>query len=182
MELLPMQKDSFFIRQDRPDGLALKIVWDKDRVYSDLRLGERFNGETAGSLDDILFGIMDVMMWCAILVTTGKVCAARKANTYFIKPVAYDELITASGHCIHIDGKDIYVMAYIKDASGDICAMVDAVFRENKELPLDRVIKCMDFTGTSSKVKMFFQSLLTGSHIALEEVREDGENYPYGPL
>jgi acyl-coenzyme A thioesterase PaaI-like protein len=181
MEIFPSQKDSFFISQERSDGLKLKVMWDDDRVYADLRLGERFSSEADSSSSSILLGIMDVMMWCAILVATGKIGVTRKINAHFIKPVTGDEPIRASGHYINIDERDIHVMAYIKDDSGDLCATADAVFRENK-VSVDQAIKRIDFTGTSSRVQMLFQSLLSESNIGLEETREGDEIYPYGPL
>jgi acyl-coenzyme A thioesterase PaaI-like protein len=163
METLPSYDKSFFVSPKRLDGLRLKMMWDGDRIYCDLRLNERFENETGTVLSGILFGIMDVMMWCAILMNTGKICVTHKVKVDFVVPVELDKSYKATSQFIRIEGRDVHVTADIKDDSGNLCAMVDAIFRENQELSLKEAIERLDFSGISPKVKEFFQSLLSGS-------------------
>ena len=168
MEMLPSYKDSFFVSQDRADGIKLKMFWGNDEVCSDLRLDARFNNENGTILTGILFGIMDVLMWCAILVSTGKLCVTRKVDVDYIEPLKPDKLYKAAGRFVRIEGKDVHVKGHIKDGSGNLCIAVDAVFREHMEASLEQAFKRLDFTGTSPRVKAFFESLLAGNHDRLE--------------
>jgi acyl-coenzyme A thioesterase PaaI-like protein len=167
METLPSHKKSFFVSPERLDGLRLKMMWDGDKIRCDLRLDERFENETGTVLSGILFGIMDVMMWCAILVNTGKICVTRTVKADFVAPVEPDKPYKATSQFIRIEGRDVHVAAYIKDDSGNICATVDAIFRENKEIRLEEAMERLDFSGISPKVKQFFQSLLSESRDGL---------------
>jgi acyl-coenzyme A thioesterase PaaI-like protein len=182
MEILPDHKDSFFVSQDRSDGIKMKMVWDNDEVCSDLRMDARFISEGGTIFAGILFGVMDVLMWCAILVSTGKFCVTRKVNVDFIEPVKPDKLYKAVGRFIRIDGKDVHVKAHIEDGSGNICTTVDAVFREHKEVSLEKAFERLDLTGTSPSVKIFFESLLAGKQGGIEKEKNESEFYPYGLL
>lgn len=161
MNTLSSNKDPLLVSYDRPDGLSLKIIWKNSAVHSDLSLDKRFNGETGTISSGILFRMMDVLMGSAILVSTGKFCVAHIFNAAFIKPVEPYVPNRVSGRFVRIDGKNVFAMAEVRDASGNMCWMADAIFRENKELPLSQALKSFDFTNASPRVREFFESLLS---------------------
>jgi acyl-coenzyme A thioesterase PaaI-like protein len=182
MEILPSYKKSFFASRERPDGLGLTIMKDRDTIHCDVRLDDRFNNEAGVVSSGILFGIMDVMMWCAVLMSTGKVCVTRRVSVDFAAPVESRNPYKATGRFIRTAGKDLFAAAYLKDVSGNTCASVDAVFRESNEVSLDQVMEHLDFSGISTEVKAFFQSLLSESRDHLKDTEQQTEYYPYGPL
>ena len=182
MEILPDHRNSFLVSQDRPDGVKLQIMYEDGEIFSDLRLDGRFNSENGVILSGILFGIMDVMMWCAILVSTGKICATHTVKVDFIEPVEPDKPYRVTGRFIGIEGRDVNAAAYIKDGSGNLFASVNAAFRENKDVSLEQALKHFFLTGTTPELRRFFKSLLDEKHDQCEKVKEEGELYPYGPL
>ncbi len=182
MDMLPGHKNSFFVSRERPDGLRLKMVWDNDEIYCDLRLDKRFGAGTGTAPNAILFGIMDVVMWYGIHANIRKICVTRSVRTDFIRPLAPGRTYRVTSELIRMEGTDIHIAASIKDESGNVCVKADAAFRENRELSIDQALEQLDFTAESPEVKRFFQSLLAESHGEMQNLRPEVEYYPYGPM
>lgn len=90
MSLLPVYKDSFFVSQQRLDGMRLKMRYGRGLVYTDMSIGNAFEGYEDVVHGGMLFGVLDVIMWYVIFLETGKICMTRKTDMDFLKPVMCD--------------------------------------------------------------------------------------------
>jgi acyl-coenzyme A thioesterase PaaI-like protein len=160
MNALPVYKASFFLNQKRNDGLRLKVAYETDHVYIDFRIGEQFRSETGSLYNGILFGIMDVLMWYAILIPTGKVCMTRKIDVEFFKPVSCNNLYRAKSKLLSFDEKGYHVTAWIEDSRGQTFTKVTALFKEGKGAKLADIIDDLDFSGTTPEMRKLFDSLI----------------------
>ena len=160
MDVLPRLKRDFFCNRSVREGLGLEMSLEDRTIYCDVSLGRQFESETGSILSAMAFGIMDVMMWYSILVNTGKICLTRKAAVDVLKPLEAGRPYKATARFLGIDGRDVRVLAHITDDSDEVCAEADGVFRESKTITPQRIMKGLDFTGTSDEMKQFFQSLL----------------------
>ena len=158
MNLLPVYKASFFLNQKREDGLKLRVVYAGDRVYTDFRIGAGFNSETDTAYNGIAFGIMDVLIWYAIMVETKKICVTRKTEIDYIRPVLCDVPYRAVSKVLSVDEKDIDVLAWIEDERGHECIRVKALFREGKGVTFSKIIDDFDFSDTTPEMKELFYS------------------------
>ena len=182
MDALPRLKQSFFFGRTRLDGLTMEMVLDNNTIYCDLNLGGQFEGEAGSILSGMAFGVMDVMMWYAILVNTGRITATRKATVELVKPLEAGRPYRATGKFTGVDGRDLRAEAYLADRSGEVCVEANALFRDSKGFTHAEVLKGFDFTDTSDRIKNLFQSLLDGKERKEERAAEQREFYPYGPL
>jgi acyl-coenzyme A thioesterase PaaI-like protein len=157
---LPVYRDSFFCGTERPDGLGLTMSYDNHLVLCDVFVDTRFEGYTDVLHGGMVFGIMDVMIWYAIFMETKKICMTRKTETEFLKPVMCDTHYTAKARFLYIDERDVYAEAWIENENGEICAKVNALFREARDLPVSHFINRFDFTITTPEIRDHFLSLL----------------------
>ena len=72
MEILPFYKKSFFASPDIENGLNLTILYDEGIVFCDLMLDKRFAAGDGYVYGGLLFGVMDSLMWYAILMEKKK--------------------------------------------------------------------------------------------------------------
>jgi hypothetical protein len=151
-------------------------------MHCDLRLDERFKDKSGTVLNGILFGIMDVMMWSAIWLSTGKICAIRRLDADFIMPVEYDKFYRATSQFVKIEGNAAFAIACIEDNFGNICTIADAVFCEDKGASVGEAMKRLDFSGFSPEMVQFFRSLLPEGRGDSEEMLQQPEYYPRGLL
>ncbi len=121
------------------------MIWDGDKLHCDIKLNEQFGNETGAVSNGILLGIVDAMMLYAILADTGKVFLARKVGVDFVVPLELDKTYRATVQFLKNKGEDVYTSACIKDDSGNICATFGAVFRENKQVPIEEAVGNLDF-------------------------------------
>ena len=164
MGVLPVYKDSFFCGFGREDGLQLKMMYDKGIVHCNVNIDNRFEGYTDVLHGGMIFGILDVIIWYAIFMETKKICMTRNTDMEFLKPVMCNTLYVAKGKFLNIKGRDFFATAWMEDRSGEICARVNAKFREAKDISIERFINKFDFSRTSPKIKQHFYSLLEETH------------------
>jgi len=161
MNILPVYKASFFLSQKRKDGLRLKVIYDGDHVYTDFQIGEQFKSEIDSPYNGILFGIMDVLMWYAILMQTKKICMTKKIDVEFFQPISCNVSYRAKSRLLNFDEKDFHVVAWIEDSTGQVYIKVTALFKEGKGVSLASIIKDFDFSETPPEMKDLFDSLVT---------------------
>ena len=130
MSRLPVNKGSFFVDPGRKDGLRLTLAYEDDTVACDLKVDTRFQGYEGVVHGGMIFGILEVMMWHAVRVKTGKVCMTRKTDMDFLKPVFCNTAYKARARFLKIDEKDVYASAWIENENHEICAEGTALFRE----------------------------------------------------
>jgi len=160
MNILPVYKASFFLSQQREDGLKLRVIYAGDHVYTDFQIGEQFQSETDSLYNGILFGIMDVLMWYAILMQTKKICMTKKIDIEFLEPISCNVPYRAKSKLLNADEKDIHVTAWIEDNNGQVYSKVTALFREGRGMNASDIINNFDFSETTPEMKEFFDSFL----------------------
>jgi acyl-coenzyme A thioesterase PaaI-like protein len=160
MNILPVYKTSFFLSQQREDGLKLRVIYAGDHVYTDFLIGEQFQSETDSLYNGILFGIMDVLMWYVILIQTKKICMTKKIDIEFLEPISCNIPYRAKSKLLNADEKDIHVTAWIENNNGQVCSKVTALFREGRGMNASEIINNFDFSETTPEMKEFFDSFL----------------------
>lgn len=157
---LPAYKKSFFLSPDREDGLQLQIFHEDGIVYSDFSIDNRFEGYAEVLHGGMIFGILDVIIWYAIVMKTKKIAMTRKAESEFFKPIMCSTPYRAKAQMLRIEDRDIFSTAWVEDAAGDVYARMNALFREGKGLAMDAFIERFDFSTTTPAIKDYFRSLL----------------------
>ncbi len=160
MNRLPVYKASFFLNQKRKDGVRIRVSYAENHVYSDFEITEQFIAETNSVYNGILFGIMDVLMWYAIMMETKKICMTKKVDVDFFEPIACNVPYRAKSKLLSHKGKDFHVAAWIEDTAGRICTKVTALFREGKGVDIAKVIRDFDFSETTPEMKKLFDSFI----------------------
>ena len=158
--ILPVYKDSFFCGFNREDGLKLQMMYKNGIVFCDVNLDNRFEGYTDVLHGGMIFGILDVIIWYVIFMETQKIGMTRQTEMEFFKPVMCGSNYIAKGQFLRIEDRDIHATAWMENDQGEICARVDALFREARDLPLDHFINKFDFSRTDPEIKKHFMSLL----------------------
>jgi acyl-coenzyme A thioesterase PaaI-like protein len=160
MNTLPNYKASFFLSQKRKDGLKLRVIYAGDHVYTDFQIGNRYCGETNSVYNGILFGIMDVLMWYAIMMQTKKICMTKKINMEFFEPIPCDTPFRAKSKLLNHDKKNFHVTSWIEDGNGRVYAKVTALFREGRGINIAEIIEDFDFSETTPEMKELFESFI----------------------
>jgi acyl-coenzyme A thioesterase PaaI-like protein len=160
MNILPVYKQSFFCKHDRPDGLKLDMIYDHHIVYCDMKIDNPFEGYHDVVHGGMLFGILDVIMWYIIFMETKRIGMTRKTEMEFFKPVMCNVSYRAAGKFDRVDDRDMYASAWIEDQSGECYAKVTALFREGKDISLPDFIHNFDYSRTTPEIKAYFMSLL----------------------
>jgi acyl-coenzyme A thioesterase PaaI-like protein len=158
MSLLPGYRKSFFMGQQRPDGLRLKMKYRKGLVYTDVNVSDAFQGYEGVVHGGMLFGILDVLMWYAIFIEERKVCMTRKTDMDFFKPVLCDKPYRAQGKLLRVEDRDVWATGWIEGGDREKCAQVTALFREAKGVAYQDVVNRMDFTDVSLEVRKLLLS------------------------
>jgi acyl-coenzyme A thioesterase PaaI-like protein len=144
--------------QQRSDGLQLKVRYRKGLVYTDVVVSDAFQGYEGVVHGGMLFGILDVLMWYVIFIEARRVCMTRKSDMDFFKPVLCDKTYRAQGKLLRIEERDVWATGWIEGPDRERCAQITALFREAKGVLYEDVIKRMDFTGVSARMKKFLLS------------------------
>jgi hypothetical protein len=160
MNILPVYEASFFLSQKRKDGLKLRVMYAGDHVYTDFQIGEQFKSETDSVYNGILLGIMDVLMWYAIMMQTKKICMTKKIDIEFFVPILCNVPYRAKSKLLSYDEKDFHASAWIEDSNGQVCAKVTAFFREGKGVNLREIMNDFDFSETTFEMKELFDSFI----------------------
>lgn len=158
---LPPYKHSFFTSHLRKDGLQLDMLYEDDIVYMDFFVDNRFEGYIDVVHGGMTFGVLDTMLWAAILMETRKIAMTRKVEMEFFKPVLCNTHYRAVAKCDGIEGKDIIISAWLEDGDGELYAKITGIFREargNWDLPA--LINRFEFDGVPPEIKDFYLSLL----------------------
>jgi uncharacterized protein (TIGR00369 family) len=158
VSLLPGYKRSFFMGQQRLDGLQLKIRYRKGAVHTDLSVSDSFQGYEGVVHGGILFGILDVLMWYAILMESRKVCMTRKTDMDFLKPVLCGAPYRAQGKLLRIEDRDVWATAWVESPDKERCCQTTALFREAKGINYLDAVNRMDFTDVSPEMKKILLS------------------------
>lgn len=179
MSELPWVRRSFFVGQDRKGGLRLKFVYQDGMVTCDVKVDTRFEGYQGVVHGGMIFGILDVMMWYAIFLTTRKVSLTRKGDMDFLKPVFCERIYKARARFLRIEEKDIFASAWIEDDEGGICAEVTGLFREMKDMPDVRFLDLFDFSNSEPWVREIWipvdQAPMDHEHALVSENTAAGE-------
>jgi acyl-coenzyme A thioesterase PaaI-like protein len=160
MSMLPGYRKSLFFSQRREDGLKLRAFYAGDHVYTDFEIDERFQSETISLCNGILFGIVDVLMWYAVMMQAKKICMTRRVNVDFFEPLLCRIPYRAKSRLLDADGKDYYVDAWIEDGGGKICTKVSALFKEGKNINLQEIIGSFDFSEATPEMQEYFHSFI----------------------
>jgi len=157
---LPAYKKSFFLSPERPDGLQLQVFHEDGIVYSDLLIDNRFEGYAEVLHGGMIFGILDVIVWYAIVMKTRIVAMTRKAEMEFFKPIMCSTPYRAKAEMLRIEERDIISTAWVEDSRGEVYARLNAVFREGRGFEMNPFIDRFDFSTTTPEIKEYFLSLL----------------------
>ncbi len=162
MNGLPVYADSFFTSKRRPDGMGLTILYRDGVASTDMFIDNRFEGYKGVVHGGIVFGVLDVIMWYAILLSTRKICMTRRTEMDFLKPVLCNTAYRAEAKLVRVEEKDVIASAWVRDAAGERYAEVTGTFREAKGLDIAEVVDSFDFSDSSPEIKEFFYSLIPG--------------------
>jgi acyl-coenzyme A thioesterase PaaI-like protein len=158
MSLLPVREDSFFSSRERNDGMRLRMRYRSGLVYTDMTVGNAFQGYNGVVHGGMLFGILDVIMWYATFLGTKKIYMTRKTDMDFLKPVMCGQPYRAQGRLLPMEGRDLWATAWIEDARKERCAEAKALFREARGLDHTDLMGKLDFTGVSPGIREAFMS------------------------
>jgi acyl-coenzyme A thioesterase PaaI-like protein len=173
MDILPAYRHSFFCGRQRENGLKLQVMYEKDMVYCDVFVDKKFEGYVDVVHGGIVMGILDTMMWYAILMATKKVCMTRHIDMDFLKPIYCNSPYTAKSQFVRIKGRDVYASGWMEDEKGEVCMRLNGVFREAKDLTISDVVTRLDFSYASPGMKELFLAFA-------EETRGEREGYRPG--
>lgn len=157
---LPAYKKSFFLSPEREDGLQLQIFHENGIVYCDFSIDNRFEGYAEVLHGGMIFGILDVIIWYAIVMKSRIVAMTRKAETEFFKPIMCSTPYRARAQMLRIEDRDIISTAWIEDANGEVYARLNTIFREARGIAMDAFIDRFDFSSTTPEIRDYFLSLL----------------------
>jgi acyl-coenzyme A thioesterase PaaI-like protein len=162
MGVLPVYRKSFFCSPLRPDGLGLTMIYDNGMVCCDVRVDNRFEGYDDVIHGGMVMGILDTMMWYAIIMETKKVAMTRTIEMDFYKPVLCNVDYSARAQFLKAEDRDIYASAWFEDSSGEVCSRVTGLFREAKDVSMRHVVDRLDFSEADPEIVKHFLSLLEG--------------------
>jgi uncharacterized protein (TIGR00369 family) len=160
MSVLPVYTTSFFTCKKRPDGMGLTILYEDGAVYTNMSVDSRFEGYKGVVHGGMVFGVLDVIMWYAILLNTKKICMTRKTEMAFLKPVLCNTTYRAEARVAGIEERDVIISAWLQDADGEHYAEVNGVFREAKGLDIEEFVNSFDYSESSPEIREFFHSLI----------------------
>jgi hypothetical protein len=161
MSVLPWNKASFYTSQDRKDGLKIKIMYAAGSVYSNIVIDPRFN-DHSGQVDrNLVFGIMDEIIWYAIIMQLKKMSMTKKVTVEFYEPLQCNVSYRVEVSVDKVKGKEIFVTAWVQDKSGKHYIEVKGVFSAIRNAPIQDFLKNFDFRDSSEEIKKFFHSLGT---------------------
>jgi hypothetical protein len=69
----------------------------------------------------------------------------------------------AKARFLAVEERDFFSEAWIEDRQGQICARVNALFREGKDISVKHFIDKFDFSYAAPAIKEYFFSLLEES-------------------
>jgi acyl-coenzyme A thioesterase PaaI-like protein len=134
--ILPGHKNCFYCDPDVEHGLKLKIAHGHGGVVTNLLIDDRFQGYEGVVHGGIVMGVLDELMWWAILTNTKRICMTLKVDMSFARPIRCGALYFGRGRLEGVDGADLRASATIGDASDRICAVATGVFREVTTVPV----------------------------------------------
>jgi len=160
MSLLPIDRGSFFSGEHWPEGLPMRLHYSGGKVYTDFTLDRTFQGYENVVFGGVVFGVLDMVMWYAVLMGTRKVCMTRKTDMDFFKPVMCGSPYRAEGEVLRVEDRDVWAAAWIEDGAGERYNQATALFRQGKGIDNELMRSRLDFTGVSPEIKEIFLSAL----------------------
>jgi|GEM_PF-218566 len=159
MSVLPWNRASFYTSQDRKDGLNIKIVYEAGSVYSNIVIDSRFK-DYSGQVDrDLVFGIMDEIIWYEVIMQLKKMSVTKKVAVEFYEPLQCNVPYRVEAKVDKTEGREIYVTAWTQDESGKRFIELKGIFSAIKNAPIQEFLKNFDFRDCSEEIKEFFHSL-----------------------
>jgi len=161
MTVLPWNKASFYTSQDRKNGLRIKVMYRAGSVYSDIVIDPRF-ADYNGFVDrSLVFGIMDELIWYTIIMGLKKMSMTKKVIVEFYKPLRCNVSYRVEAAIDSVEGKEIFVTAWVQDTDGRDYIKIKGIFSEFKNAPVQDFLKSFDFSDSSPEIRRFFRSLGT---------------------
>ncbi len=161
MSILPWNKASFYTSQDRKDGLKIKVKYKAGSVYSNILIDPLFNDHSGNVDRNLVFGIMDEIIWYAIIMQLKKMSMTKKVSVEFYEPLQCNVPYRAEARVDKTEGREIFVTAWVQNKSGSHCIEMKGIFSAIKNAPIQDFLKNFDFRDSPAVIKEFFRSLGT---------------------
>jgi len=159
MSTLPWNRASFYTSQDRIDGMKLKILYENGVVFANIVLDRRFEDYDGHADQNIVFGILDEIIWYSILLKTKSLSMTRRVSVSFNEPLQCDKEYKAIGKVIKIEDTNIFVKAWVQDIFEKHYVELNGVFKYAKNISNEEFLKNFDRTECSREIKDFFLDL-----------------------
>lgn len=159
MNGLPWNRASFYTSQDREDGMKLKILYENGVVHSNIVIDHRFEDYDRHVEQRLVFGILDEIIWYAIVMRTKTLSMTKLVNVNFYEPLLCGTKYKAVGEVTKIEDKNVFVKAWVQDILEKHYVEVEGVFRGTKKLSNEDFLKHFNCTECSQEIKDFFLSL-----------------------
>lgn len=164
MSVLPWNRASFYTSQDREDGLKIKIMHDAGSVYSNIVIDPRYNDYSGYADRDLIFGIIDEVIWYVIIIQLKKISVTKKVSVEFYEPLQCNVPYRVEAKVEKTEGKDVFVTAWAQDKEGKQYIKLKGIFSAISNTPIQDFLKNFDYRDCSDEIKEFFHSLGKKGH------------------
>lgn len=139
--------------------MRLKIFYESGLVHVAVILDSRFE-DYSGHVDGgLVFGILDEIIWYAIVMQLRKMSMTRLVTVNYYEPLLCGTEYRAASKVIGVRNGDILALAWIEDSEGRRHVEVEGIFKEAKKLSVQDFLKNFNFTDCSLEIQNFFHSL-----------------------
>jgi len=153
---LPRTKQCFFCGRTT-NGLCLELQYLDGGTLCQFTPPEVFQGFGGILHGGIITGILDEVMFWAVLMETQKICVTVKIETVFKRPIFCGRTYRASGRLLHTPyDTDYFAQGTITDESGKNCATGKASFHIMRGMTIEDMQKDLIFTGISREMRSLF--------------------------
>jgi uncharacterized protein (TIGR00369 family) len=161
-ESLPSYEKCFFCGP-ATGGLALDLQYADKRAFTEFAAHEKFQGYDGMLHGGIVAGILDEVMWWTLFVETRMLCATRKIEVEFLKPIICGRTYRASGELIRSVRHIHHLAGIIEDGNGGPCARAKGTFLRTKGFSLKDLARYLDFRGVSPEMRALFNHTEPGT-------------------
>jgi acyl-coenzyme A thioesterase PaaI-like protein len=155
MGLLPGYKKCFFCGP-ATGGLALELHYQEKGAFCGFVAQEKFQGFDGMLHGGIVTGILDEVMWWALVMEKQVICATSKIEVHFKKPILCGDMYRASGCLTGTTGRTYLVSGQLEDEAGHVCARSTGSFRAIGKFTMEDVVKYLDFRGVPPEIRSLF--------------------------
>lgn len=159
---MPTYDTCFFCGRDS-NGLHLKIEYADNICSSSFVIDGSFQGFRGVLHGGIVSGILDEIMWWAVFMETGLICATWKIDVEFRRTILCGKAYKAVGRCERVRHGTYHVSASIEDDSGQVCAAAVGLFRELKDADNEAFFRSLDFSQSSKQMESLLRSRVLGT-------------------